>query len=359
MDDFEQSLRNAGATSKHADTVAGRVPRVLGECRFTMRMDVTATAVQNCLASMQITKGKTTNPLSAQTRNHYLGACQQFARWMIQNRRAMESPIAHLKRLNVKPALEHEPTAFEIEEIRRLLAPTAKGPERYGMDGRERAFFAGKMPGVKAFGGRYVRLTDRTSDMLQEDLEATAEKDDRGNVVLEAVPYTDAVGRYLDFHSLRHTRGSWLADCGVHLKQIQEIARHSDINLTMTRYGHSLRGREAEAVAKLPDLSLSACEVKRATGTDDGHANGKNDLARDLALLVAPSCTTLQASAQTTRVGDGENGVLTASGGTRTPNHRFRRPMLYPIELRTLVRGESLGLRRRMPARPARPCSGW
>jgi integrase len=293
---------------------------------------------------------------------------------MILNRQATESPIAHLKRVNVKPALRHERTAFEIDEIRRLLSTTVKGPERYGMSGHKRAllyriavetglranelrtltvssfnlnegivtvlaayskrreedtiplrpetvaelrvFLSGKLPGVKAFGGRYKQLTDRTSTMLQEDLAATEERDSMGNVIVEAVPYRDAAGRFRDFHALRHTCGSWLADCGVHPKQIQEIMRHGDINLTMTRYGHSLRGREAEAVAKLPDLSLSACEVKRATGTDDSHANGKNDLARNLALLVASPCTTLQASAQTTRVGAVENGVLTASGGT-------------------------------------------
>jgi hypothetical protein len=94
--------------------------------------------------------------------------------------------------------------------------------------------------------------------------------------------YRDAAGRFRNFHALRHTCGSWLADCGVHPKQIQEIMRHKDINLTMTRYGHSLRGRQAEAVAKLPDLSLEVCQVKRATGADDSTAKGPNDLARNL-----------------------------------------------------------------------------
>ena len=45
------------------------------------------------------------------------------------------------------------------------------------------------------------------------------------------------------FHALRHTTGSWLAANGVRPKVIQEIMRHGDINLTMTRYGHTLRGR--------------------------------------------------------------------------------------------------------------------
>lgn len=47
--------------------------------------------------------------------------------------------------------------------------------------------------------------------------------------------------------------------------------RHSDINLTMSRYTHTLRGQESEAVAALPDLSLPSKKKEKAaaTGTDD------------------------------------------------------------------------------------------
>ena len=72
-----------------------------------------------------------------------------------------------------------------------------------------------------------------------------------------------------DFHSLRHTTGGLLADAGVHPKVAQEIMRHSDINLTMNTYTHVLKGRESEAVAALPDLSISNEKTKKATGTYD------------------------------------------------------------------------------------------
>jgi len=68
--------------------------------------------------------------------------------------------------------------------------------------------------------------------------------------------YVDDSGRYADFHSLRHSTGSLLAASGVHPKIIQSIMRHSDINLTMSRYTHIFRGQESEAVAKLPNLGL-------------------------------------------------------------------------------------------------------
>jgi hypothetical protein len=51
----------------------------------------------------------------------------------------------------------------------------------------------------------------------------------------------------------------------------QSIMRHSDINLTMSRYSHVLRGQESEAIAGLPDLSLPSRQSQQATatGTDD------------------------------------------------------------------------------------------
>jgi len=72
----------------------------------------------------------------------------------------------------------------------------------------------------------------------------------------------------LDFHALRHTFGSLLAASGIHPKVAQELMRHSDINLTMSRYTHVFHGQEADAVAKLPDFSRLRSQVNKATGTD-------------------------------------------------------------------------------------------
>jgi hypothetical protein len=55
----------------------------------------------------------------------------------------------------------------------------------------------------------------------------------------------------------------------VQLKTAQTILRHSDINLTMNAYTHTLRGQEAKAIESLPDLSLSSRSSEKATGTDN------------------------------------------------------------------------------------------
>ncbi len=78
------------------------------------------------------------------------------------------------------------------------------------------------------------------------------------------------------------------AASGAHPKVAQAMMRHSDINLTMSRYSHVYAGQEADAVAALPDISLPAEQVAIATGTDGKPAGrspkgpGKT-LARNLA----------------------------------------------------------------------------
>lgn len=131
------------------------------------------------------------------------------------------------------------------------------------------AFVAGKMPSVAVFD----YIPKDTSKMLQADLKAAD------------ISYVDDAGRYVDFHSLRHTTGSLLAASGVHPKVAQQIMRHGDINLTMSRYTHVFSGQESEAIARLPDLSAPSSGKQRATGTDP-----KSVLAENLALPHAQLC---------------------------------------------------------------------
>jgi integrase len=261
--------------------------------------------------------------ISAQTFNFYLQAIKQFCKWMVDDRRAGESPVKHLRGLNVRTDRRHDRRSLDPGEIKRLLKATRAAPNRFGMGmtGYERAllyrltvetglrrnelksltvssfdfenntvtveaghvksrrqsklplrkdtaaelisYLGNKMPNVKAF-----KVPYKTAVMLRLDL-AEAQ-----------IPYVDDSGRYADFHSLRHSTGSLLAAAGVHPKVIQSIMRHSDINLTMSRYTHIFRGQEAEAVAKLPDLGTPDREGDETTATG---TNGKNDLALRLA----------------------------------------------------------------------------
>lgn len=105
-------------------------------------------------------------------------------------------------------------------------------------------------------------LTQHTAKMLKADLEAAG------------IAYVDDAGLFADFHALRHSFISMLAAGNVHPKLAQRLARHSDINLTMARYTHTLLADEATALDALPKLPSAFDEpatqtaTLRATGTD-------------------------------------------------------------------------------------------
>ena len=57
---------------------------------------------------------------------------------MVQDHRTSESPIEHLKGLNVRTDRRHDRRTLEPDEIRRLLEATAAAPKRFDMCGYER-----------------------------------------------------------------------------------------------------------------------------------------------------------------------------------------------------------------------------
>src|SRR5262249_7907642 len=99
-------------------------------------------------------------------------------------------------------------------------------------------------------------------EMLRLDLQAAG------------IPYRDEAGRVADFHSLRHSYITLLDRSGVSPKVAKELARHSDIRLTMNVYTHAGLHDLAGAVNGLPSILPSGgptnqnVEVLRATGTD-------------------------------------------------------------------------------------------
>src|SRR4029079_10971874 len=65
------------------------------------------------------------------------------------------------------------------------------------------------------------------AEMLRADLSAAG------------IPYRDGEARVADFHALRHSYITLLERSGVTPKLAQELARHSDIRLTMNVYTHA------------------------------------------------------------------------------------------------------------------------
>ena len=56
---------------------------------------------------------------------------------------------------------------------------------------------------------------------------------------------------HIDFHCLRHTFVTLLAEANIHPKVVQVLARHEDIKTTLNHYTHFKQADEVDAIASL------------------------------------------------------------------------------------------------------------
>jgi integrase len=175
----------------------------------------------------------------------------------------------------------------------------------------------------------------------------------------DSLAILDANGHVVDFHALRATYITALVKGGASVKVAQQLARHSDPKLTMNVYTslgiHDLGG----ALDALPNVggSPTHTEPMRAVGTYDHSPIVDSDprlkprqLARETrrdGAIARGEQATLKGSAGKTnhtfsagncddmRISAGESSI--APGRIRTCDLRFRKPLLYPTELRARI----------------------
>ena len=370
VDEWEASLRAGGASAKHVKQTVACVRNIFEECRFVFLADLSASRVQQYLADLrgqrrpvpEITsikqsytkaelaaltglnltalaplmrrhrleatgEGKArrypratldalrslrTQGRSIKTMNLYLAAVKQFAAWLVQDRRTLDNPLAHLSGGNVKLDRRHDRRAMTTDELCSVIRAAQQSERVYReLTGRDRAMLytiacttgfraselASLTPGsfdldndppivtlaaLRAKNGtcavqplppdviedlrRY--LTSRpaglpvwpgtwpkkAAEMFTIDLDAAA------------IPYViDGPNGplYADFHSLRHSFIAMLDQSGATLKEAMQLARHSDPRLTMAVYGRAHLHDLGKAVGRLPSV------MKSATALDD------------------------------------------------------------------------------------------
>ena len=335
--DYTAALKGRGVSSFQAEQSTKRTQRLfeLADCHYWS--DITPGRIEKALGALVVNN----RPAKTQTKNHYLTCIKAFCNWMVQDQRAMRSPIEHLRRQPVTDNRERR--AVRVEEMLALIAAAEAGddwewgggkratnhPKR--ISGPERALLyrlavetglrrnelasltraSFKLdesnPSVRVESGRAknrkvavqplrpatAKLLEQhlqtkmptapaftvpqdTARMIRADMAAARQawlqeasdpeerlKREQADLLLPE----DHAGKVVDFHALRHTTGSWLAESGAHPKVVQQILRHSTITLTMDRYSHLFEGAESEAVNKLPGLGGPEPEAQPATGT--------------------------------------------------------------------------------------------
>jgi integrase len=195
---------------------------------------------------------------------------------------------------------------------------------------------------------------EKPAKMLRRDLRAARAKwladapndaERKGRERSSILRYRDEAGRVFDFHALRHQFITNLARGRVHVKEAQQLARHSTITLTMDCYTHlgivDLTSA-LDVLPALPTMSGPATEAAelRATGTD-GPIRPESLRAQGRAQESGFSCPVVslsgheseQAPASETIKKPGRKpgfaGENRSEGdGTRTRNHRIDSPVL-------------------------------
>ncbi len=179
----------------------------------------------------------------------------------------------------------------------------------------------------------------------------------RIDLVAAGIPYRDAEGLVFDFHALRCEHATLLDLAGVSPRVVQRKMRHSSLELT----GRYTRHRDAdmkEAVKTLPNLrpgveapvaslgGVAALPDASAYAFAPNAHHGSGGEGRDLS-AIGDDVTTVnpahmgRKSNPAKKIGglrrpEAVSGKI-APGRIRTCGLRFRKPSLYPPELRALV----------------------
>ena len=291
---------------------ATRCRVVMEGCGFEKMNAIEAGKVIEYIGRLREKKvGKTgTRTIGPQTLNYYLRACRQFTRWLWLNQRMNKNPLLHLTGWDAKQDRRHERRALSLQEIHSVLTNTKAStwdfrglqPEdRYMLyalaigSGLRRSELASvrprdlrldSHPPVVVVKAAYTKNGQEATQPIAEDL-AAAFRDylvgkpgnqpvwpgtwsERAYAMLKKdlkaakIAYRDEEGRFADFHALRHTFITLLAKHNVPPKLAQSLARHSDINLTMSVYSHVGLYDQAAALAAVSAFMPSETKQRKA-----------------------------------------------------------------------------------------------
>ncbi len=385
--DFEAVLKAQGKSASHIAGTVSRIKSILNGCGFVFFTDINGSKVIRYLGDKLAKR-------SATTRNHYLTAFKAFLNWLVRDNRASMNPIAYLGK---EDAESEQRGALTREQFTTLIkttmesgteiikVPDAKGilkEHNIKMSGKERGmlyllagstgFRRGELLTLRwkdfDFGNASVNISGektknrkaasqplpkQTADLFkkwQQYWAAGSEdkifpnftRNHRPSEIIKAdlerakLPTVDYAGRKIDFHSLRNSYISFLAETNTPPKLIQHLARHSNTELTFNTYARVNLHSEQAAVAGLPTIDIDRPQQAQAqyrkTGTDDISAanpaqgntnNDGNSLAQNLALVDGEGRTVANYDEQKNCDSKSETQFELGRSGVEPPTHGF------------------------------------
>ena len=324
---YRKSLQAKKNTEKHIKLTMSRIQRVVDGCEFLTLGCLNADSVEGFLVDLR-EEGK----FGFRTYNHYLQSLDAFCNWLVSRRHLAYNPLIGIPRLNAALDVRHPRRALTAEEFSKLLFAARNSKQRiqcYTGEQRARIYTLSYMTGLRK--GELASLTPASFDLNSTQptitVQANSSKHRKKDVLplhpdlvpmvrdwfgelqsdkplfpmlaqrktwlmvkkdlsLAGIPYKTDKG-IADFHAAgRHTHITELLRNGATLVEAKELARHSDVRMTM-RYTHIGLEDQAKALKLLPapnscqgivrKSAVFGCPDKSSAVTDDLRKAAGND----------------------------------------------------------------------------------
>ena len=364
--DFTDSMDANGKDAMHVANTRRFLLRIATECGWTKLSDIT---------SHQFGLWRAALARSPRTKNAYTISLNSFCNWCVKNGRIAVSPVSNIDRVEQRGKETRIRRSLTDAEITRLLDVAGAYRPVYltalttGLRRGEltalrwadvnltaiRPFITVRASISKNHKTATMFLRQDVADALRaiagpDDglvfnmpgrkrfyshllAAGIATKDAEGNIIR-----TDGQGRTMDFHCLRHTFITSLSKAGVSPRVAMELARHSDISLTMGTYTDTSLLATADAVNSLPSWNTQRqIEQVIATGTNDATTGATTGATKSNALLGTCTHVYAQLAVSGSDVAESvnmlENTVFPDDNGNRGDRIRTCDP-LTPSQVR-------------------------
>ena len=301
---FKKSLGKNSA--KHVKLTMSRVNRIIEKGVIESIADIDSESVEQAMDETVEEDG-----IGHRTYNHYLQAFDSFCNWMVP-KRIPANPIAGMERKNAATDVRHKRRALSVDEVRQLLKSARESNELiqcYTGEERARFYLLSFMTGLrrKELGSLTKKDFKLKASLPILTVEADFAKAGRKDVLplhpelipelkkwlkdlgpndklfpklekrrtwlcvkkdLEriGIPYKTHEG-IADFHAAgRHSHISGLLESGASLAETKELARHTDVRMTM-KYAHLGMDTKAKAISSLPSPTTA---MRDDWKTDEG-----------------------------------------------------------------------------------------
>lgn len=272
IDEFLDYKRGLRQSPKWIDIMEYRLYRLARECVWEKVADIDLRGFERWRAR---------TPVSGKTLNEYGTALKRFFEWMIERGLALSNPFRDLTR--VKHTTTFERRCLTREELQRLVAVSGEFMPFY-LIAATTGLRKGEIESLRWCdiilddNPRIIRSSATTKNAHRAELPIrrdlaeviAAHRPDpydpeaqafrkcyrtywiRQHLSAAGIAYVTAEGR-ADFHCLRHTFCTLIAETGADFHVVKKLMRHSDFRMT-EHYTHHRDGRDRAAIEALPAL---------------------------------------------------------------------------------------------------------